>query len=156
MFDVVAKTSHPAEWTNVWTALGAIATWALFVGVFVQIRAARKDRRGWETLATCERYESDPILDQCSRTLRAARLSGDIDLHPELYKLDALTILNYLDGIAIGIDLGHYDGKIVQREMKDIVNALIDIYLVSDLAVRMEIYPDSFAALLALRKKWGR
>jgi hypothetical protein len=90
------------------TALLALATVILILIGFFQIRAIRKQNQRWHTLSVCERYTTDPILDGSLKSLRKLHNEGTFDAECKKHTTEIITVLNYLDGIAIGIYQGLY------------------------------------------------
>lgn len=139
----------PPDWAMV-SALGTLAT----AGVAGwQIWQLRWDQKGRETLKACERYESDPVLDRALCALRDARISGALAKAPKNYSLEATTVLNYLDGIAIGVKQGFYNEAVVRDHLEPIMTDHVR-ELITDFGRDMHISPDSFPKLLGLLEKW--
>src|SRR5688500_3125854 len=93
-----------------WAAIGAVATAIItFILVTVgayQIASIRRQNRRWRTLDACERYYLDAYLGETLRRLRQAHVTNQFAGHEQDFKLDVVRLLNYLDGIAIGIFQG--------------------------------------------------
>jgi len=64
-----------------------------------QINSVRREAKLQRTLDICERWDTDPVIDQCLRRLSQADRSGDIQKNPQVYRIDAITILNFLESI---------------------------------------------------------
>ncbi len=145
-----------ASWSDVWAALTAIST-TLFLGVgLLQISAARRQAKGWQTLVVCERYESDPVLDGCLRALFKARADGSLEASPAQYRIEISTILNYLDGIAIGIEQKLYLEPLARDHMEEIVEKHVKDYLSEEKARATGIELASYKRLLALNERWSK
>jgi hypothetical protein len=80
-------------WIAFWTFALTIVTGVLAWVAWHQIGAARDEAKLNRTLAACDRYDLDPILDAASRRLHAARESGDLAKNPKSYRLELWTIL---------------------------------------------------------------
>jgi hypothetical protein len=101
-----------ADWAVIAQALLAFAA---AVVAYWQITAAQSESKKWKTLEACALYETEPIALSVVRlrhlyqpNLYAEQKSSD---HiPELFYPvdDAKLVLNYLDGIAIGVQQGLY------------------------------------------------
>lgn len=155
-----------------WTGLSAIAglvydvlTFALvFFGV-VQIISARREAKINRTLAACDRYDCDPVLDATCRRLAEARESGDLAANPQKYRLDLYSILNYLESIAIGVRRGLYHHEVVKDYMRPIIVGCHEEYILSGLVLRaLPATPvagagdpsDDFDKMIELVAKWSR
>src|SRR5438045_17812 len=95
-----------AAWVAVGTLALAGATLALVIAGLLQISSIRDEARRTRTLAICDRYDFDPILDRSLRNLKRAKANGSFQANPKDFRLDVSTVLNYLDGVAIGIEQG--------------------------------------------------
>jgi hypothetical protein len=154
-----------------WTGLSAIAggvydilTLALVIFAVVQILSARREAKINRTLAACDRYDCDPMLDAVCRTLAKARESGDLSVNPQAYRIDLYCILNYLESIAIGVRSGLYHGGIVKDYMEPIFVGCIEEYITSGLVVRCAptvpvaggVVGDEYNRMRALVARWSR
>jgi hypothetical protein len=143
------------EWTTFWAALTAFGTFGLIGLGWYQITAVRNENKGWRTLEACERYESDPVLDVCLRNIFAANQTGDFTANPQNYRLDATTVLNFFDGIAIGIAQDLYLEELVRDHLEPIVKWYVEVYLEPVFASRMGIDPTiEYPRLIKLNQKW--
>lgn len=139
----------PPDWGMV-SAVGTVLT-ALVAGY--QILQLRRDQKGRETLKACERYDSDPVLDRALCALRDARNAGQLKENAKALSLEATTILNYLDGIVIGVKQGFYNEAVVRDHLEPIMRWHVR-ELIVELGRDMDISPDDFSKLLALLDKW--
>jgi hypothetical protein len=110
-----------ADWVTIWAAIQAVGTIAAVGVAAYQIHALRRDQRAWRTLEACERYERDPTLTRILECLRDARDKGSLTNNPRPYRLEASTLLNYCDGIAIGVAQKFYLEKIVRDHLEPII-----------------------------------
>jgi hypothetical protein len=143
-----------------WTAIGAIAGWvyccltAGLLGFAVyQILSAKADAKITRTLAACDRYDTDPVLDRVTNRLANALHDGSLAKNPKDFSVDVLGLLNYFESIAIGISRGLYDKDIVRDMLKPIVIAHVDDLIVSGITgwTRPE---EDFDHLMGLYKEW--
>lgn len=111
-----------------WTAIGAIAGWlycALTAGILAfaiyQIRAVKEEARITRTLAACDRYDTDPILDQVTGRIADALDDGTLAKTPKDVSVDMKVLFNYFESIAIGVSRDLYDRDIVREQLKPIV-----------------------------------
>lgn len=144
------------ELTAFGTLILAAATAALVLAAFYQIRSFREEAKKTRTLAACEKYDTDPVLDNCLRKLRAAWDDGSILQNSSAFRIDVVTVLNHLDGIAIGIEQGLYIEELVRDHHEKIFNDHFDQYLASD-APRIDgLDRNAYLTLRALCEKWSR
>jgi hypothetical protein len=136
-----------------WKVVEAIAT-ALTAGfAFWQVLSIRIENRKTATLAACEKYDNDPVFDNYLRELSANR--PDVTVNPLKYRLAISTILNYLDGIAIGVAQGLYLDNLAKDHLEDIVKTYVGDYLLdTSKANAMAIAQQDYRHLLALYARW--
>jgi hypothetical protein len=82
-----------------------------------QIKDIRSQNRRWRTLEICDRYHLGPHLVEIAARLRAvvdAVEGGEKDALPK--RPDVVTMLNYLDGVAIGIYQRLYIGGLTKPD----------------------------------------
>jgi len=116
-----------------WTAISAIAnsmlaflTLGLLVFAVYQVLTVKRDAKTNRTLAACERYDIDPVLDQITRRLENARDDGSLRQDPTKYAVDLDSLFNYFESIAIGVARGHYDPEIVRDQFEVILSDHIE------------------------------
>jgi hypothetical protein len=127
---------------------------ALLVGI-TQLISLRHNAKVRETLSACERYDSDGVITQCLRSLKQGEDSGEIALKPTAYSLDLITILNYFEGIAIGISQGLYDKKVAKDHLEPIIAYYVDKYMSSEAQRHFSIdAPSDYNRLIALHNEW--
>lgn len=155
-----------------WTALSALAgvvydVLTLFLVIFAvwQIISARREARINRTLAACDRYDFDPIMDTILRKLADARENGDLAANPQKYRLDLYSILNYLEGLAIGVDRGLYHHDVLKDYMRPIFIGCVEEYITTGLVERaapkvpvagIVADPNDYVRMVALVKRWSR
>ena len=120
----------------------------------VQVGAALDDAKKWKTIEACERYDTDAVLDQALRNLRKAILSGGLKKYPKKYKPDMVTVLNYLDGIAIGVSQGVLVEEIVKDQIRSIFVTHFEEFMDSGLAEKAGIKKTNYMHLCELVEKW--
>ena len=117
----VAEASANWEWLVAWGTVGlVVATVALAVVAYAQLRAERERRLESETLQSCTRFDIDPILYQANRRIWDAARNGPDRSKVDYTKADehdVITVANYLDGIAIGVLQGLYSDEIVRDHL---------------------------------------
>jgi hypothetical protein len=162
VFVALPLVNHPVE-ANEFLGLGAhgwiaVATFVLagvtlFLGLvgLQQIAAARDEAKSNRTLVVVDRYDFDPVMDRCLRRLRAAREGKG-----PVIRGDVVTVLNYLESIAIGISNGTYDEKVAAEHMKHILVTTYKRYLGPDAPAIVDVDPKSYIPLKDLYTKWSR
>jgi hypothetical protein len=145
-----------AEWVAIWSAVQAVGTIAATGVAAYQIHALRRDQKAWRTLEACERYERDPTLTKICESLRDARDEGELGKNPRPFRLEASTLLNYCDGIAIGVEQKFYVERIVKDHLEPIIRDHVEEFLSVEMGPRIEIDPKSFSRLLAMIARWDK
>ncbi len=149
-------------WIGFWTAAQAISSIAVAAIAWFQIASFRKEQnaqrrsqKNWQTLKACEKYDTDPILTESLKILRDARNSGDLRVNPEKYTLEMITILNYLDGIMIGIEQRFYDEDVVHDHLKPIIEDHVAEFLSEPYrSAILSGQLDSYSRLTGMLDKW--
>jgi hypothetical protein len=144
-----------AEWTALATVVLAVVTVLLVVVGYIQLSSLRDEARKSRTLAACERYDTDPLLDASLRRLAKAKKDGRLQLHSSDYAADVITVLNILDAIAIGIRQDLYDEDLMRDHLESIVRAHFEEYCGANAQVIEGVDPNDFASLRALCERWG-
>ena len=140
-------------------ALAGAAIWQLSA-LIEQLRLAREadakaDRRLIETntLRVCERYYGDPVIAAATARIWAASQGGVDYGAAAISSHDLITVLNYLDGIAVGIKQHVYSPEIVKDHMESTFVKIIDVIRP---AVVPRVLPDwkGYEAISELRNGW--
>lgn len=147
---------------NLWIALGTFGLFFATVGLayvgWYQIGHLRREAKKWRTIEACEVYDRDPILHASLKEMRKYRLLKKSGVIPtEDIKVEVVSVLNYLDGIAIGVNEGLYLEKIVKDHLGPIMASHIEDHLVSpDAKAFFEVNEKNFEHLISLNKKWKK
>jgi hypothetical protein len=141
-------------WTAAGTCLLAAATGALILIGLAQISALKRQNRRWETLAACQRYTFDPILDTCLRTLRDTKNLGKFDNNEKALRLEIITVINYLEGLAVGIFQGLYIEDLVRDYLETVIIGHVDEYLKDGMPKKIDFDVKDFPYVLALYARW--
>jgi hypothetical protein len=149
-----AWTAFSTAWLASATSVLAVATIFLVVIARNQIIAVRNEAKQERTLAYCDRYDNDPVLDRCLRRLGSARESGRL-VKSASTKADVTTVLNYLDGLAVGISQGLYINELARDHMESILKAHVSQYL-GEKSPDLGVSKDDFRMLLALAEQWRK
>lgn len=155
-----------AAWvTAAATGVVAIAAWIQLPLISRQVRElseqirlsreaeqnAERRTREWETLKACQRYDYDPVLDEATRRIWVASNQGKDYRARELDPRDITSLLNYLDGIAIGIQQDLYIENIVKDHLGIVFDHAVKSFLDSGI-----IEKEGFDCLLAVHARWFR
>lgn len=145
------------QWSTIWSAAQAVATFVAVGVAAYQIWALRGDQKAWKSLEACEKYETSQTIVSAVRELRAGITDGTIDTNSTKYQVDAMIMLNYLEGIAIAVAQGFYLKDIVRIQLEPIIDFYIKELLNNNArALRIGLRPDDFnqlRGLLELLKK---
>jgi hypothetical protein len=145
------------DWNAISTAGVFFATVGLILVAWLQTTSIRRDNKLERTLHAWAKYESDPVIAQCARSLRAARASGDYEKSPNTYTHDIVIMLNYLDNLAIGIEEGLYEENLAGDHMRSILNFYTKQYLNKDtFRIHKELKIEDYSSLNRLRERWAR
>lgn len=138
-----------------WKIIEAAATAAAASVALWQVFSIRKEGRKAATIAACDRYDTDPILDQYIRQLSVNR--ADVVANPAKYRLAISTVLNYLDGVAIGVAQGLYIDKLAKDHLEKMVAHYVPKYLMDQATVGiLSIQQIDYRHLLAMYARWSK
>lgn len=146
----------------------ATATLAIF-GVYQLRQIAHalslqgEREKKWATIKACERYDSDPAINQYAKAI-LSNSNGGIDYtHAEKILQDVIGFMNYLDGLAIGIFQGVYHEQIVYDHMWSTIYKAVLVFIKGESgdvdgipwkAGRPLLKPEGFPGLTQLFEKW--
>lgn len=119
----------PDQWTAIGTICLAITTALLYFTAMWQLFLIKKEAKKNRTLDICNRYDNDPVFDAATEALDRAKKSGDLAANPKSYRKAVVTILNYLDSIAIGIEQGLYINSLAKDHLNEILQTHVAEYL---------------------------
>lgn len=147
--------ANPHWWVAIWTALLTLVT-GFLVGVGLhQIRKIRDENRKSATLAACLNYESNPVIYESLKELWAASECGELKRNPKKFRTSLVMLLNYLDGIAIGINQGLFIEELAWDHMEGIVAVHVHRYIDSGLIISAGLMRQDWRCLVQLRDKWA-
>lgn len=147
----------PDQWTAIGTISLAATTVLLYLTAMWQLFMIRKEAQKNRTLDICNRYDNDPIFDAATETLDKAKKNGDLAANPAKYRKAVITILNYLDSIAIGIEQGLYITSLAKDHLNEILQAHVAEYLHDTKFARDAGYNvDYFKRLRKLADDWNQ
>jgi hypothetical protein len=130
-----------ADWvTATFTAVSAIATVVLVVVAIVQLgglkeqlkQSAEQERRR-NTLEVVQRSESDKFIHAAYKEVQT-KVAGSTDYSGTTACEDHIvTILNYFEGLAIGIAQNIYVEKMARDYLQEALKKAVDIWLIGEL-----------------------
>jgi hypothetical protein len=139
------------------TVVAVIALIAAFVAASIaweQIKSAESENRKWKTLDICAQYELNPDLMRAAVLLRDFyNVKGGTTLDPAQIFKAARVVMNYLDGIAIGVAQGLYIEDLAKDHLKSIVRAHVQGIFGGGRQILSE---EDFEKLIAMNAKWSK
>ncbi len=96
-----------------------------------QLSSLKADAKITRTLAACDRYDTDPVLDRVTNRISNAFDDGSLAANPKDFSADMKGLFNYFESIAIGVSRGLYDKDIVAEMLKPIIIDNVDDLIVS-------------------------
>lgn len=149
-----------------WTAFGAIAGWVycgltagLLAFAIYQVRAVKEEAKITRTLAACDRYDTDPILDRATNRIANALDDEILAKAPEYFSLDIEILFNYFESIAIGVSRDLYDKDIVSEQLKSIIVEHVEDLIESGICSRIsgwENVREEYDHTMKLYDEWQR
>jgi hypothetical protein len=112
-------------------------------------RNAERRVREWETLKACQRYDFDPVLNDATRRIWIASRCGTDYRHEDVDRRDIILLLNYLDGIAIGIEQGLYIESMVQDHLSQMFDRAVRCFIEAGI-----VEGTALTNLLAVHARW--
>lgn len=124
--------AKPLEiWTTFAASVSALAALAGLGGVVFQMKAQRLESRKWATVKACRAIEENSNLVTAIDSLFEASEKGTHYSNDLLksHLSEIITVLNYLDGVAIGICQGIYVEAIAKDNLGPMVKKAVEVYL---------------------------
>lgn len=135
-----------SDWiTPTASAVTALATMGLAGIAWYQFEALREQLKSsaeqlgvqgdrekqWRTIDACERYVYDPVFREAKRAIWEARDKGRLDHIPDPLDVrqDVYILLNYFDGVGVGVKQGVYLSSIVEDHLKVVVSDAVDHFV---------------------------
>jgi len=144
-------------------AVGAAAiAWVQLEKLRDQIRQSSDLDRRRNTLDACQRFEKDELLKQAMKNLWQATDSGtDYRKLTATNDFDVLTVLNYFDGLAIGIAERVYVEEMARDFLEDSLNKAVRALIYGESGegwkASKPIFPEKdFAILVKLYRAWNQ
>jgi hypothetical protein len=147
-------------WTaSEWTAVATLSLAALTVFIagfaFWHISTIREENKKALTLDACLRYDTNPIICAAGDNLRQGLDSGDLNANPKKYRSDLVTLFNYLDTVAIGLDQSIYIEDMARDHLESIVTGHVNQYFDSGIFKAAGLDEKEMKCLLKLRNRWA-
>ena len=99
-------------------------------GIKEQIKQDSNQDRRRNTLEACQRFEKDPIIKDAMKRLWNVTVNGtDYTKLTDEYKFEALTLLNYLQSLAIGIKQKVYLEEMVKDFLQERVEKEVKVLI---------------------------
>ena len=143
-------------WTAIGTILIALATFLLAIVAYWQIAAARFENRKTQTLLACGQYDTSPLIYHCLKRVRAAKDNGSLKSEPTKLRREIITILNFLDAIAIGIEQNLYIEDLAYDHLEGIVKTHVSDLIDSGVTDAAGCPKSQWQRLIDLRDRWSR
>jgi hypothetical protein len=151
-----------------WTAIGAMATILLAMATIAvawvagyqissaraEAVAARNEAKRQRTLEVVSRYDHDPVLDRALRRMARARDSGKLFTETRTYRTDIVAVMNYFEGIAIGLKQDIYIEEMVRDYMEPVFRSHIDEIVKEKIFEKIGADIDDFEHICALDDSW--
>jgi hypothetical protein len=134
----------------------AAATTFLVIVAYRQITAARTENRKTQTLLACGQYDTSPLMYHCLKKIRGAKDSGSLEKDAKKYRREIITILNFLDAIAIGIQQDLYIEELAYDHLEGIIKTHVSDLIDSGITDAAGCPRVQWQRLMDLRDKWAR
>jgi hypothetical protein len=147
-----------AEQITAWATVGLLAL-ALVSAIiaFFSISSARDENRRWNTLNVCAQHEFSSTVSSAARRIEEAFVDRVPDAEEsKRLRFDAYVILNYLDGIAIGVKQGPYIEKLAKDHLKSIVHLNVSRLLDTTFAEKVPLDKRDWYFLVEMAEKWNK
>jgi hypothetical protein len=161
--------TDPTTWvTAIGTAVAAVAAvgasiiaWVQLDKLREQIRQSSEQDRRRNTLEACQRFERDDLLKEAMKNVWEASDGGtDYTKLTAACSFDVLTLLNYFDGIAIGIIERVYIDEMARDYLEDSLNKAVKALILGESGdgwkASKPFFPEKeFASLCKLYHTWN-
>lgn len=147
------------SWLVIWTFALFLATGALAVIAWAEIRSAKDENRETQTILACGRYDTDPVIFACHKRLVETKQYEMINdsailADAKILRLEIITILNFLDAIAIGVRQKLYIKHLVKDHLQSIIRRHVSELIDSGALEKLSCPRDNFSVLIALDNEW--
>jgi hypothetical protein len=155
------------DWiTAISTAVSALASVVLFLVAFVQLRGLRDQlkqsadqEKRRNTLDVVERVEHDPALIEAYKSVWEKTTGGVDYTKTTECKYHVITILNYFEGVAIGIAQNIYVESMARDYLENILKKATEVWLIGEstntIKAPAKMFENSeYSELRSLYRKW--
>jgi hypothetical protein len=162
-----ARAITTPDWiTAISAAVSAIASVILFVVAFVQLRGLKDQlkqstdqEKRRNTLAVVERVETDAALREAYKAIWDSSAGGTDYSKTTEQKYHVLTILNFFEGVAVGIAQQIYVESMARDYLNDVLKKSVEVWLLAESAEGLKLPAKMFAStdfeeLRRLYSKW--
>ena len=132
----------------------AFATCAGVLVAIAQISFLNSTAKKERTLTICNQYDTNPIIHEIALRLRSAHESGEFNKAPHSFRIDVVTLLNYLDSITIGIVQNLYIDAMAFDHTGAIVKRHVEEYLTPECSKAIGISLDNYVELRKMHDRW--
>lgn len=131
-----------------WIGVGTLAaTVIIAVTALKQLSNQRRLNKIQRTVDAVRDYDTSPVIAEAERNIWEQ--SNHRLNYESVDEFDKLTLLNYLDSLAIGIEQGVYDDKIVNDHLGSIIQAAVEKFINTG-----QVPEDEFPALIKIYDLW--
>ena len=147
-----------AEFISAWSslALAVIAVPSAIIA-FLSVWSATEENRRWNTLNVCAQHEFNSEVSTAVRRIETAFVDGVPDIQKsKSLRFNSYVVLNYLDGIAIGVKQGLYIEKLAKDHLRTIVRLDVGRLLETSFAEKVPLDKSHWSFLVAMADKWNK
>jgi hypothetical protein len=143
---------------NFWWELGhpqPLITLLAATIAFLAFRRTRSENRKWKTLEICSQFELNAQVAAANEKLQEPFRAGvpGRDACEQLAP-KAILLLNYLDGIAIGVGQGLYIEELAKDHLRAIVNSRVRDLLESTFRQDARLDAQTWCFLVTMAGRW--
>mgnify|MGYP000005533757 CR=1 FL=1 len=146
--DPVSFFGYGAEYVRTVASACSATMAVLGIPIFLlQVRQRSAQQRMWATVDACKLLETNTELCRAAAKLREASEKGTSYTKETLdeAKTEIVTLLNFLDGIAIGVTQGIYEKKIAEDNLGPHVKKYVEVFLLQNTSSEADD-PESWTA----------
>jgi hypothetical protein len=157
------------DWADLATVFSSIISLSAVVVAFFGVRAIYRqtlmqindthlESKKWKTLEICAQYELNDNISDSAKNIFIAFAKGEPDDEAcNAVSRDAVVILNYLDGIAIGVGQGLYIEELARDHLRNIAEDHVSRLLKPPAKAKFkEIDENDYLFLIDMHSKWAR
>jgi hypothetical protein len=128
-----------------------------------QISTQVNEQKKWKTIAICEDYWRDPVVNSILERLRSRSGGGTDYSKLDERDPDAVHLIDYFDSVAIGIAQGVYDEDIAKDILEDLFEKAVKALILAEggksygkdwVAGKVIIPREAYPHVVALYNKW--